>query len=1217
MDPLAADELIDDRALTEADDDRFRHADFAVELAAMVTTVKTPANIALFAPWGSGKSGLANLLRNELAREPGWGKKLRFARFDAFKYAETPLRRNFIAEMARTLGVKDDYYRGGLYESTTTNRLRFQKGQAGRLITAFGAALAIVLVATLVVVAAVAVAAGKNLSDVVVAYLVPAVPLSAIITGFVALATRGLNVTATTSAPSTAEEFETRFRKLLRKVDAERVVIFVDELDRCAPNEVASTLETIKTFLEVEHCVFIVAADHQVLEQALRKQVRQQTPHDVSNPYYSAGSSYLDKVFQFQLALPQLKPRRLTDFALNLVRERPGAWQRIDRLDDVISVLIPSHVTSPRRVKVLLNSFAITYRLAERRAEEGALDASLSRRAAEVARLVCLRCEFPLFADELHHDIRLIEALQYLGISTPSDSGASEDGTRTLQVQHGLPLSVAERAVSYFHGDRPVAELLATDDDDDDDTVDQTRQVQQAHAQQLIRYLLKTRHVDGPHRDLVHLEGSSVGLALEPTDADDLERAAVDDDFRAVEQLIEALDEDKRPDALRLLAQQVGEALPGVEGDNVTAVLLRVAARFPNSVKPVVDSLVVAVNQHQRVDGPREDSYAGALLLARMRGGVDGARLREQVLERATALDDGAVRLALLDDADSLPTEQESYLAQAATRSLLEDPDALADHLDGLAESAVVRAISVSEQTLVEAINAHYDADAALSDDESELDEERVAELRAARYDGDPAESLAVVIDALAERKRYTEAEQLVRVALAAEREQLLEMVEGRLARLTPLESDMLVLSLLRAASRRPARTWPEWLAAAPEDHQYTDPQRDAAGSLAKKLWTLANSEDPPEAEILTTALAALTRAGAPATAAIAEELRGRHGSGVGDSTAAEAQAVAFDLAFEFAAAGITERADVTDVVLEACADTLRTPQTTPPASQSADHTAVSQHVLTQAYRALPHARVGAVRAISEALTEDLPWMDDRDQEKLQLVAAVRRARLGDRPPSVDWVATLADNWGQHVADAVGEWLEVAAPALTDARTVLQHLEAKPPSNGFAATLRAYSSALTASGRFELIEPVLVRATSSGANHDFLRAVNFTDADPGRVAEALVEAFEAATNDDQRRRVLKLWQTFGPAKETTRKYLAERIWLPLAESGATGLRTALDHFMLVTPAPRGLRDDLIDRLRAIEVSNEDLAKALDRKLQSAGWIKKTGFLGRGRRSVKQ
>ena len=147
-------------------------------------------------------------------------------------------------------------------------------------------------------------------------------------------------------------------------------------------------------------CIFIVAADLQVLEQALRKKARQETPSDPSNPYYSTGSSYLDKIFQYQLSLPPLQSRQLTSFALDLVAGREGCWQRAENLPEVVSVLIASHVTSPRRVKVLLNSYAMTYRLAERRERDGLLAANLASRASEVAKLVCLRCEFPLFAAE-------------------------------------------------------------------------------------------------------------------------------------------------------------------------------------------------------------------------------------------------------------------------------------------------------------------------------------------------------------------------------------------------------------------------------------------------------------------------------------------------------------------------------------------------------------------------------------------------------------------------------------------------------------------------------------------------------------------------------------------------------------------------------------------------------------------------------------------------
>lgn len=1232
MEELSAEDFIDDRALTAAADDRFRHTDFAVELADIVTTVKAPANIALFAPWGSGKSGLANLLKHELSQRAEWRtKKLRFAKFDAFKFAETPLRRNFIAEMARELEVDGREFREGLYHSETKNHLAFDKEQASRLTTAFGLALLVVLAATAGIVLLAAAVAGKNIGDVAAAYLLPAVPLSAVITAFIALATRGLNVTVSKSAPSTEEEFEKRFCDLLDKADADRVVIFVDELDRCAPHEVASTLETIKTFLEVERCVFIVAADHQVLEQALRKRVRQQTPHDVTNPYYSAGSSYLDKVFQFQLALPQLRPRRLTDFAIGLVQGRRGVWQRIERLDDVISVLIPSHVTSPRRVKVLLNSFAITYRLAERRVADGVLGGELTGRAAEIARLVCLRCEFPLFADELHYDVRLLDALQYLAeADREATTVAEQDGARDAVVDRlhshgGFSRALAERAVAYFSAERPVAELLATDDNADDDDVgssDDSRKVREAHTQQLIRYVLKTRHVPGPYRDLVHLEGSAVGLALDPADAEELERASVDDDFRAVERLIEGLEEDKRPDGLRLLAQLVGEALTGLEGDNATAILFRAAARFPDSVEPVLDKIVAAVNQHQRPDGPREESYAGALLLARMRGGDAGARLREQILMQTAALDREDVRLALIEDAERLPAGHEAYLAQATTRSLLETAAGTAVVAERISFNAFMRAVSVAESALIGAVREHYSAQKTLDDEAHELDEDRADELRATLLSVAPDASLSTLIDAFREEKRWVEAERLVGIALAVDHPNMREMVERRIGALSPLEDGTLVLPILQAVWRRAPQAWPQWLGAFPDGHTLVDAQGEAATALAERLWSLTQSDDPPTDEVRAAALASLERIGAPASATLPGALTAAHGAGLSSAADAQARSAAFDLAFEFVDAGLANRTDIADRILDSCADTLLTEQspTTSPGARSraseTEHNAVADHVVREVLRALPYATAGEVRRIAENLSAPRAWVSAAETARLQLHVANQLTRLGDPPPKVDWVASRAANWGEHVLDEIGDWLTTASPAAADAFVVLWHVHPHALTDRLTDALRTYSARLSPRERFELAGPVYADKPNVVVNHDVLRAINFADADPDRVTDALVAAFESASNHDQRRHVLKVWQTFAPAKENVRRRLAEAIWLPLAEKDATGLRIALEYFGLVVPAPRGVRDDLIDRLQAIKITNDDLAKARDRRMLDAGWLQKSGVLRRGRRKRK-
>jgi hypothetical protein len=122
---------------------------------------------------------------------------------------------------------------------------------------------------------------------------------------------------------------------------------------------VVTTLKDLKTFLDEAHCVFVVAADREVLERALRS-VEQATPIRRDEPYYSTPGAFLDKIFQYQIALPPLRGGALTRYARSLVLDKKGLWAdlRGDKastalLDRVIYSLIPAHVRSPRRVKIL------------------------------------------------------------------------------------------------------------------------------------------------------------------------------------------------------------------------------------------------------------------------------------------------------------------------------------------------------------------------------------------------------------------------------------------------------------------------------------------------------------------------------------------------------------------------------------------------------------------------------------------------------------------------------------------------------------------------------------------------------------------------------------------------------------------------------------------------------------------------------------------------
>jgi hypothetical protein len=79
--PLVEGELIDDRALESREEDAFRLSDVADELLGICRQAPTPATVALYASWGSGKSSLGRILEAEFEHD----REIAYTRFDALK----------------------------------------------------------------------------------------------------------------------------------------------------------------------------------------------------------------------------------------------------------------------------------------------------------------------------------------------------------------------------------------------------------------------------------------------------------------------------------------------------------------------------------------------------------------------------------------------------------------------------------------------------------------------------------------------------------------------------------------------------------------------------------------------------------------------------------------------------------------------------------------------------------------------------------------------------------------------------------------------------------------------------------------------------------------------------------------------------------------------------------------------------------------------------
>ncbi|MGI8483554.1 MAG: KAP family P-loop NTPase fold protein [Thermomicrobiales bacterium] len=102
-------------------------------------------------------------------------------------------------------------------------------------------------------------------------------------------------------------EFRVEFGKLLQSnslAHISRVVVLVDDLDRCLPDTVVDTLEAIRLFLSAKGMSFVIAADEDRVADAIQQKLK--TPPAVGDEDEAPSKLYLHKIVQTTIPLPGL-----------------------------------------------------------------------------------------------------------------------------------------------------------------------------------------------------------------------------------------------------------------------------------------------------------------------------------------------------------------------------------------------------------------------------------------------------------------------------------------------------------------------------------------------------------------------------------------------------------------------------------------------------------------------------------------------------------------------------------------------------------------------------------------------------------------------------------------------------------------------------------------------------------------------------------------------
>jgi hypothetical protein len=98
------------------------------------------------------------------------------------------------------------------------------------------------------------------------------------------------------------KDFRREFGEIVAELPAvERVVVLVDDLDRCLPSDVLGAFEAIKLFLSVEGMAFVIAADDAFIRDSLRAALSRHGRGRFAD-------RYTEKVIQLPFTLPLLTP---------------------------------------------------------------------------------------------------------------------------------------------------------------------------------------------------------------------------------------------------------------------------------------------------------------------------------------------------------------------------------------------------------------------------------------------------------------------------------------------------------------------------------------------------------------------------------------------------------------------------------------------------------------------------------------------------------------------------------------------------------------------------------------------------------------------------------------------------------------------------------------------------------------------------------------------
>lgn len=112
-------------------------------------------------------------------------------------------------------------------------------------------------------------------------------------------------------------EFRKDFTELLDATNFKRLVVIIDDLDRCSPERIIENLEAIKLFLNVPKTAFVIGADPRIVKYAI--EYRYKNNKEIEDDNSRIIIDYLEKLIQLPHSLPRLSESEVETYISMLI----------------------------------------------------------------------------------------------------------------------------------------------------------------------------------------------------------------------------------------------------------------------------------------------------------------------------------------------------------------------------------------------------------------------------------------------------------------------------------------------------------------------------------------------------------------------------------------------------------------------------------------------------------------------------------------------------------------------------------------------------------------------------------------------------------------------------------------------------------------------------------------------------------------------------------